>query len=264
MSAVRSQQQFAAAIWEPSKRVVTGIRFGGAPDRARRFAVHRNNVVVGLVDALAETFPVCRALVGDPFFRAMARERVFADPPRSPVLIDYAQGMASFIDGFAPADSVPYLADVARLEALRVRAWHAADAQALPGDRFRDLLADPEQLASARLELHPACAWLRSGHAACSIWQAHQGLDDLSLADLRGIDTAQAEDVLVWRPLLEVGVARLPPGGVEFLEAIRGGLRLDEAFHVAQQAAAGVDGGALFSLLIHHGLVTAVEFPPES
>ncbi len=220
--------------------------------------------MVGLIDALAETFPVTRALVGDEFFRAMARERVFADPPRSPVLIDYAQGLPSFIDGFAPAAGVPYLADVARLEALRVRAWHAADAQPLPADRFRDLLADPEKLAAARLVLHPACGWLRSRHAACSIWQAHQGLDDPGEADLRGIDMGQAEDVLVSRPLLEVGVVRLPPGGLEFLEAIRSGLRLDAAFDAAQQAAADVDGGVLFSLLIHHGLATAVELQSES
>lgn len=264
MSAVTPQQQFAAAIWDPSARVAAAIRSGGAPDRARRFAVHRNNVVVGLIDALVDTFPVTRALVGDEFFRAMARERVFADPPRSPVLIDYAHGFPAFIGTFAPAASVPYLVDVARLEALRVRAWHAADAPPLPEDRFRELLADPQQLAAARLELHPACHWLRSGHAAYSIWQAHQGLDDLRDAELGDIDPASAQDVLVSRPLLEVAVAHLPAGGFELLEAIGGGLRLDAAFHRAQQAAADVDGGALFSLLIHHGLVTTMEFQPES
>ncbi len=36
---------------------------------ARRFAVYRNNVAVGLIRALEARFPVTRRLVGDAFFR---------------------------------------------------------------------------------------------------------------------------------------------------------------------------------------------------
>ncbi|MDQ3286730.1 MAG: DNA-binding domain-containing protein [Pseudomonadota bacterium] len=264
MSTPTPQQHFAAALLEPSPGVVPGIRCGGAPEPTDRFAVHRNNIVAGLVDALADTFPVTRALVGDEFFRAMARERVFAEPPRSPVLIDYGDGFPAFIARFAPARGVHFLADVAMLEALRVRAWHAADAPPLEVDHFGDLLADPERLAAARLVLHPACRWFRSRHAAYSIWQAHQGLDDPGEADLHGIDTAQAQDVLIFRPLLQVGVAQLPPGGLEFLDALRSGLRLDAAFLAAHQSAADLDTSALFALLIRHGLAVAVDSRPES
>lgn len=264
MIAAALQHEFVDALLLPSRPVPSGMRTGGQPDLQRRFAVHRNNVVVSLIAALAETFPVCQALVGEDFFRAMARERVLADPPRSPVLIGYAQGFADFVAGFAPAASVPYLADVARIEALRVRAYHAADAAPVPEARFHELVAAPEALAAARMTLHPACHWLRSDYAAHSIWLAHQGLEDPSAADLDGIDVDRAEDVLVARPAFDVVVAALPRGAIAFLDALRGGQPLASAFTAAQAAVDGIDRSALFSLLIQHRLAVVVDTTAES
>ena len=62
-----------------SPRRCSGASGAGRPHhgarRARpaRFAVYRNNVIVGLREALAKRFPVTLRLVGDEFFRGMAR-----------------------------------------------------------------------------------------------------------------------------------------------------------------------------------------------
>ena len=61
----------------------------------------------------------------------MARAYALAEPPRSPVLMDYGAGFADFIAGFAPAASLPYLPDVARIERAWREAYHAADAEPL-------------------------------------------------------------------------------------------------------------------------------------
>ena len=74
-------REFAAALQVPTLSVPPGLRVGGRYAAERRFAVHRNNFVVGLIDALAESFPVAEALVGPEFFRAMAREFAGANPP---------------------------------------------------------------------------------------------------------------------------------------------------------------------------------------
>lgn len=86
-------------------------------DPTARLAVYRNNVVGSLIDALADAFPVAQQLVGVAFFRAMAGVFARQAPPRSRILAHYGEGFAEFIEGFEPARSVPYLADVARLEA---------------------------------------------------------------------------------------------------------------------------------------------------
>lgn len=45
-----------------------GLTSWNGSDPELRFAVCRNNVMVSLIDALADTFPVVQALVGEEFF----------------------------------------------------------------------------------------------------------------------------------------------------------------------------------------------------
>lgn len=258
------QSSLAAALRAPALPVAGGDFAHGGGEAERRMAVHRNTFIVSLVDALADAFPVSQALVGEPFFRAMARERVLADPPRSPVLTDYARGMPDFIAAFAPAASVPYLADVARIEALRIQAYHAADAAPLPHAAYHALLASPSSLHRTRAVLHPACAWFRSPHAACTLWEAHQDLARPSDAALEDVDATRAEDTLVARPGLDVVVQCLPAGALELLDALRDGLTLGHAFQQARRAVPLLDDGALFAVLVVQGLVVALDPLPET
>lgn len=251
---------FATALRHPDAAVPAAL----SGDRAaRRIAIHRNTFVVGLVDALAASFPVTQALAGETFFRAMARERVQADPPCSPVLTDYALDFPDFIADFAPAAAVAGLADVARIEALRIRAYHAADAVPLPDAAYHALLQAPTRLPGTRITLHPACAWFRASHAALSVWQAHQGLTDLSDARLDGIDTRVSEDVLVARPSFDITVTALPAGALAWLDALAAGHALGEAFAMAHASSPRTDDGALFALLLAHGLAIAFDPPTE-
>ena len=128
------QAGFAAALLDPAAPVPAGIV---GPDRRpapRRFAVYRNNVVSALANAVAGSFPAVKRIVGEDFFRAMARAYVLAEPPTSPVLLDYGITFPDFIARFAPAASLPYLPDVARIERRWREAYHAEDAEPLPPD----------------------------------------------------------------------------------------------------------------------------------
>ena len=97
------QADFAAAIRDPHAAPPAGVVDPAGRSDRRRFATYRDNVAVGLSNALASAFPAVKQIVGDEFFAAMARAYVQADPPRSPVLMDYGAGFADFIAGFAPA-----------------------------------------------------------------------------------------------------------------------------------------------------------------
>lgn len=258
------QSRFATALRTPGSRL-RGLRAPAPADGQRRLDVHRNNAMVSLIDALAATFPVTQALVGDEFFRDMARERVLADPPRSPIVFRHGEGFAEFIDGYAPAATVPYLGDMARLEYLRVLCHHAADAQAVAVADFHALLATPEHLADLRMTLHPASAWLRSDHAVHALWRAHQGLDDLAAADLAGIDPHGAEAVLVTRPHWDVHVHPIDRHMTHALDALGEGAPLGAALaevpaSVHEQATLLTE---LLTVLIRHDLVAALHPYPE-
>lgn len=218
------QARFSAALHDPCAPTPAGLIAWNGSDPAPRFAVYRNNGLASLVAALEETFPVVRALVGEGFFREMARVFVLAHPPVSPVLIDYGDALPDFIAGFAPAASLPYLPDVARLEALRVRAWHAADATSLSPADFETALQNADALPYLRLRLHPALTVLRSAHAVASLWAAHQPGGDIA-----GVDPAIAESVLIVRPVFAVDVIPVSEADARFIETLLGGAPLGEA-----------------------------------
>ena len=96
MSFETTASDFAAALADPSAATPAMTRGRtGAPD-ARRFAVYRNNVAVGLIGALEARYPVSRRIAGDELFRAMARAFVRAHKPRSPVMIAYGGDFPEF------------------------------------------------------------------------------------------------------------------------------------------------------------------------
>ena len=94
---------FGAVLLAPTFQCPPGLTTWNGSDPAKRFGIYRNNVVVGLVDALADTYPVVQALVGEDFFRAMAGVFVRQVPPRTPVLAWYGEGFAGFVEQFPPA-----------------------------------------------------------------------------------------------------------------------------------------------------------------
>ncbi len=217
---------FAAALLDAKQPVPRGITAPNAAVATRRFAVHRNNVVAGLVRALQTRFPAVEKIVGEEFFAAMARAFVTEQPPCTPLLATYGDELAAFIAAFEPAREIAYLADVARLEAARTRAYHAADATPLDTGQFAAL--DPNAVGSMRFGLHPSTEIVRSPHPIVTIWAMNSGEQDVA-----PIENWCGEDALVFRPYLDVEVRVLPPGGAAFLLALAGGRPLGEAAEAA-------------------------------
>ncbi|MCM2320455.1 MAG: DNA-binding domain-containing protein [Pseudomonas sp.] len=245
------QAEFAAALFDPTRPCPGGLKTWNGSDPAARLAVYRNNVVVSLVDALGKTFPVVQALVGEEFFRAMARLHVRAAPPRTRILAHYGADFPTFVAGFAPAAGLPYLADVARLEWLRVRACHAADAPVADSAALVALLGDPERLSGLRLVLQPALALLRSPFAIVSLWAAHQGA-----LDIAQIDPGRAENALVLRHGLEVEVIGLMPGEVLFVARLQEGASLGQAAGEATARHPDLDMAAPLAQLLRAGAIS--------
>ena len=222
-----NQEHFARAILDPELPVPDGLLQPDGTPATRRFNVYRNNVIVSLTDAVAEGFPVVRKLVGDEFFRVMARQYVAANPPDSPLLFRYGQFFPGFIARFSAAKSVPYLADVARLEWARRESYHAADAIPREPDCLAGIEAD--KLPLLAFDLIPSTRVVESRFPVLSIWDANLGNWPAEMP-------ASGENVLVARPEMEVEMRRLPPGGARFFNALRDGAELGHAANLAASA----------------------------
>lgn len=253
---MNTQHTWAQALLDPALTVPNDLVTWNHSDPVQRLAVHRNNVVVSLVDALAQTFPVTQQLVGEDFFRAMAQVFVRAHPPRTRVLAHYGDELPEFVARFPPAAGLPYLADVARLEWQRLQALHAADAQPLDTTGLSALLRDADDLPSLRWQLAPSLHLLRSPHAAVSIWAAHQ--EDSGIA-LGGVDLAQAECALVFRSEWDVMVLQAAPGMAALVEGLLDNAPFGEALDQALVAEPAFDLSQALAILIRHELLIGAE-----
>lgn len=248
------QDRFVAALRDASLPPPEGVigRRGEAP--LRRFAVYRNNVHVSLVEALMNAYPVVTRLVGEAFFRAMARVYCGLELPKSPVLIHYGESFPAFIDAFEPARSVPYLGDVARLEWAWSRAYHAADAEPVSLQVMATVPA--ERTADVVLELHPSLRLVASDHPILEIWQANRADGEATGADL----AAGGGEVLVLRPAGQVEMRRLPAGAGAFLRAVAVGEPVGSAYARAVEVAPGFDLPGHLAALFAMGAVTGYRF----
>ena len=247
------QRCFAEALLEPEQACPPGLITWNASDPARRFAVYRNNVIVSLVDALADTFAVTQDLVGEAFFRAMARVFAYTNPPTSRLLVFYGETFPEFIERFPPAASLPYLADVARLEFLRVRAYHAADVAPVRSEDIVAVLADEDKLPDLGLALHPSLAVLDSAAAVVSLWAVHQGVGDLAT-----LVPDVPETALVVRDGLDVEVMSIPRASGVFIKALKRGATLGDAMALAQRSDPDFDATLPLALLIQKSAITAL------
>ena len=248
------QTVFASALLDPAQPCPDGLRAWNGSDPNQRFAVYRNNIVVSLIDALAATFPVCQQLVGEAFFRAMARVFVVAQPPRSQILTFYGREFPAFIDTFSPASSVPYLADVARLERLRLDAFHSADVESLGTEDITGVLSAPHRLPGLRMDIHPSVAVLQSRFAVLSLWAAHQQ----ATPELARVEPLQPESVLVLRSGLEVQCIDIAEATGVFMDRLIQKETLSQAEQDAKACEPGFDLVAALTLLLRWQIITTL------
>lgn len=251
------QADFASALLDPGMPPPDAVTAHTGRHPQKRFAVYRNNVVFGLINALRAKFPATERIVSADFFAAMAQVFVTAHPPRSKILHTYGDDFGDFIAAFEPAAALPYLADVARLEAARTRAYHAVDAEPLAHDAFANIA--PQSIGALRLTLHPSLQIVRSHHPVVTIWAMNTGEMELG-----PIGDDSAEDALIVRPALDVIVRSLPPGGAAFLLALQDGAMLSDAAERAAAEDARFDLTANLAGLIGSGAVTMLTLAEAS
>lgn len=249
-TAAAAQRTFAAALLDPEAAPPPGIVAPVGADLAGRFAVHRNNVLSGLVEALGQRFPAVAAIVGDPFFAAAATEYSRTRPPLHPVLAEFGDRFPEFLADFPPAAGLPYLGDVARIEAARTRLFHGADPPP----------PQPAPAASAAaMRVVPAAdvAIVRSRYPVVTIWEMNAGL-----LPPAAIAHWVPERAMLLRREDRVPVLRIGPAEAALVAVSRRWRPLAAAFAAALSADPGCDPVAALTFLIEAGAV-AVGAPSQ-
>jgi hypothetical protein len=213
------------------------------------FAVYRNTVMKGCIDALQANYPAVARLVGEEWFRAAAALYARANPPRSPMLFDYGAGFTDFLEGFGPAADLPYLPAVARLDRFWTESHVARDETPLGPGALAGI--DAARLGDVVLRPHAAARWAWFPVPAWSIW-SHQRKD----AGESGAGPEIAwrdEGALIVRPGHAVHWLELDQAGCAFMDACAAGRPLAQAADAALAADPAADLAGLMARLIAAG-----------
>ncbi len=253
------QHEFAAALCDPSAAPPAAVEATTERPAVRRFNVYRNNVMVSLIEALGAGYPVVKELVGEEFFKGMARAYVASHKPHSPVMLHYGDDFPAFIAAFKPAEALPFLSDVARVELGWNQAYHAADCDAVTIDNLQTVT--PEHLETVKFRLHPSLHLLYSQWPAVSIWQIHQTSDNP--AEAMQQLSPEPEHMLIVRPRWDVDVRLLPEATWTFFKALHAGSCLGAAAETLVEAEMA-EMGQMLQLLFKAGLVIGISPAPQS
>lgn len=233
------QSSFIAALYGHSDPIelLTLTRQAG-------FAVYRNTVLKGCVDALQANFPTVERLVGNDWFRAAATIHAAQTPPSDARLILYGEQFAAFLEQFEPAQSLPYLADVARADRLWIEV-HIA-----PEDSGLDLVAmtaiSSEHLGQQHLRPRTDVRWQWfAGQPIYSIWHCNRqamALPEPLIWEGQGLLLRRQSGQVLWQPLSQSECL--------FLDACARGLSLEAAANEALAFDSTLDFSALLGRLL--------------
>ena len=216
------------------------LREGRGISAERRLHVYRNNLFASLGAALQAVYPVTARLVGDGFFRQLARAYIVRHPSTSGSLHGFGAQLPAFVRREAPLAALPYLADVAALEWAHHEVYHEADEQPLDTAALARVPAGAQ--GRIRLHLQLASRFVASPFPVLAIWQANQAADDDAVRPT-SLDDGGVR-VLVARSDFEVEFRLLADPEDRFLRALAAGEPLATAVPAALAVDPAFDLGA--------------------
>ncbi len=145
--------------------------FDDREPREPGLALYRASVLANYRGALAAAYPAVARLVGDGFFTEAARRFALAQASTSGDLAEYGAGFSDFLAAYAPAASLAYLSDVARLE------WACHECERAPQGPAFDFVAlarvPADRYTELRFALDPAVRLVASSHPIVAIREAN-------------------------------------------------------------------------------------------
>jgi len=218
-------------------------------ERPERIDIYRNTILSGLTRALRLAFPAVERLVGGEFFEGAADAFITEHLPHTAYLDRYGDEFPAFLNRFPPAASLPYLADVARLEWAVSCALHAPDETSLELLQLTALA--PEDQCRVSFHAHPSVGLLQSKFPVDDVWRAVLSGDDRAMAAL---DLAAGPVfLLVERDEVGPEVTRMEETAWRFLRALCRGEPLASAINTAP----GLDAVKLLAEQLAHGRFVA-------
>ncbi len=257
------QKQFLNDLFnnQSSPKIESSILNTGSRTALEQFQSYRDSVIGGMIDALADSFPVIQQLVGEQFFNFISSRYIRITPSLSPDLNNYGGGFADFIETLDNLEALPYLSDVARLEWYWQHIINGGNCKPSNLTQLAELGENDSD--TIIFSLCPHANVLHSDYAIHKIWQANQQ----SAVDTQNtqIDINNNVNLLVWRNelTLEMNITLLDSNQLFFLALINQGMIFSEVCSVYDKKYPDDDIGVILSHCIQSGWIHSFKLTTE-
>ena|SRR5437868_70363 len=184
--------------------------------------IYQNNIQSNLMRTLYDIYKMIVILVGDDFFRQMAKEYIHQYPSLSGNLHDFGEYFGDFLAEYEPANDLPYLAEVADFEWTCHVLHFASDANKLDIKQLESI--PPDQFQALHFYLHPASSLMQFEYPILRIIDLCNGVSEEEINMNEG-----GVNLLVIRRELEIMLVTLTDAEFTFLCAISANATLGDA-----------------------------------
>lgn len=188
--------------------------------------VYRNNYYISLTEALRSVYVSVDKLVGKGFFDFVAHSYIDAHPSKSGNLHEFGSYFSYFIGSLDQAASVPYIADIAKLDWAWHQMFHAKDSAPLNVETLEEF--EHEELGALNFKFIEGMQVLTMGFTVFGLWNhcreipGFEGADELSY-------NKTTEFIMIHRLGLDVVVSLMSQAEVTFIEELKKGECLADA-----------------------------------
>jgi hypothetical protein len=236
------QKAFAKSVlYEPDAALLAAIDDEGS-GACSRLAVYRNNVFGSLLQALKTSFPYTVKLVGEDYFRRLARGYVQQTPPQSGILDEYGFDFPDYLSTVENLQPLAYIRDFTRFEWLLGESLNARNDQSL---NPQSLIAQDEATVSEScLPLRGMVRLMASRHPLDTIWRFCQAATHDSTLQL----TQGPQYFLIYRhDCLDIWFERISEAEFAALKALSSRRSLFEALSSAARIERAFDPAAFLA-----------------
>ncbi len=255
------QTGFAADLQRASLHDLKNIILPGKFDSNELMQVYRNNYYISLTEALRSVYVSVDKLVGKGFFDFVAHGYIEAHPSRSGNLHELGGEFETYIGALEQAASVPYIADVAKLDWAWHRMFHAEDSNSLAIDVLVGY--QHKDFGALCFQLVPACQILKMDYTVFGLWNHCREIPGFESSDELSYENEQ-QFIMIYRSGLDVVVAMVSQAKALFIEKLREGMCLADVAELAMEVDTEFQlPDALQSLFVQE-VVSGIELPTEN
>ncbi len=222
-------------------------RFTDVDSNPEFLNVYRNGYFKTCTDALVAGYPVVGSLVGEDYFRRLARAYVEAHPPTTGTLVGYGSRFAEFLRSRSHEHGLAYLSDAAAIDAAWLVSYFAKDVVALAPADVESISSVGVDVSTIRVKLTPPTQLVSLHHHIVETWALIRERGALT----SGVRLREGDNMaMVWRLDGQIHIKALDPGESAFLSTIAGVATLEAAATRAFEVDESFDLETTFAALL--------------